>query len=133
MSSANTHTDLTGRILAVLVFLIGIGLLCLVFYMAWSLFHSPVSGLALPVKPGAVAPPASSIGIALTAFVQKVVLLALMTLAGSLISSKGIHLYYSAAHGGSAHDAPAKTTRNGHAPIPVQESAAAPPTQNPLS
>lgn len=79
-----------------LVFLVGIGLLCVVFALAYSLFRSPVPGLELPVKPGTAAPPAAGIGVALSAFARQVILLGLMTIAGSLIAGKGIHLYFSA-------------------------------------
>lgn len=117
MSSANTHTDLPGRILAFLVFLLGVGLLCLVFWLAWSLFRSPVPGLELPVKAGTAAPPAVGIGVALTAFVRQILLLALMTLAGSLIAGKGVHLYYSASHGPGSHGTPSVVSQNGR-PLP---------------
>lgn len=128
MSSANTHTDLPGRILAVVVFLLGIGLLCFVFSLAWSLFRSPVPGLELPVKPGTAAPPAAGIGIALTALARQLLLLAVMTIAGSLIAGKGLHLYFTAAHGGPRQEASATVSKNGSAASPQTPPAASPPT-----
>ncbi len=110
MPSAQTRHDLPGRILAFVVFLLGVGLLCLVFSVAWSLFRAPGAGLELPVKAGSGAPPAAGIGIALTAFVRQLLLLAVMTLAGSLIAGKGIHLYFSAAAHHSSRDTLCKRT-----------------------
>lgn len=96
-----THrSDLPARVLAFAVFLLGIGLLCLVFGQAWALFHAPVPQLPLPVKPGAVPPPAANIGLALADFARKLLLLIVMTVAGSLVAGKGIQLYF------SAHSAP---------------------------
>jgi len=67
-----THrSDLPARVLAFAVFLLGIGLLCLVFGQAWALFHAPVPQLPLPVKPGAAPPPAANIGLALADFARK--------------------------------------------------------------
>jgi len=92
-----THRhDLPARVLAFLVFLLGIGLLCLVFGQAWALFHAPVSQLPLPVPPGATPPPAANIGLALADFARQLLLLILMTVAGSLVAGKGIQLYFSA-------------------------------------
>ncbi len=92
-----THRhDLSARVLAFAVFLLGIALLCLVFGQAWALFHAPVPHLPLPIAPGATPPPAANIGLALADFGQKLLLLILMTVAGSLIAGKGIQLYFSA-------------------------------------
>ncbi len=86
----------SARALACVVFLLGIGLLCAVFALAWGLFHAPVPGLNLSASPAAVPPPAASIGAALTAFLRQLLLLALMTVAGSIVAGKGVHLYFSA-------------------------------------
>lgn len=92
-----THRhDLPARVLAFLVFLLGIGLLCLVFGQAWALFHAPVPQLPLPAAPGADPPPAANIGLALADFARKLLLLIVMTVAGSLVAGKGIQLYFSA-------------------------------------
>lgn len=118
MASAQTRPDLSGRILGFTVFLVGIALLCLVFSAAWALFRAPVAGLELPVAAGAAAPPAAGIGIALTAFVRQLLLLAVMIVSGSLVAGKGIQLYFTAAaHNHSVDDAPAgaKNGANGAA------------------
>lgn len=94
MSRTQPQTDLPGRLLALLVFLIGIGILIFVFVTALHLFQSPVPGLALPVASGTAAPPAVNIGTALIVFVRKLLLLGVMTIAGSVLASKGAHLYF---------------------------------------
>ncbi len=103
MTSQHPRPDIPSRLLALVVFLLGIGLLCAVFSLAWSLFQSPVPNLNLPVKPGAATPPAANIGVALTAFVRQLLLLAVMTIAGSVIAGKGIHLYFGTTHGNPPH------------------------------
>lgn len=123
MFATNTHNDLAGRILAVLVFILGIGLLCVVFALAWSLFRSPVPGLELPIKSGVPAPPAAGIGVALTAFARQVILLLLMTVAGTLIAGKGIHLYFSASQHHAHPGAPSGGSQNETATVAEAPSA----------
>ena len=111
MQSHPTRPDISARILAFTVFAIGIGLLCLVFALAWQLFRAPVPHLELPVATNAPPQPAANIGIALTAFVRQLLLLTLMTIAGSVIASKGIHLYFTAAsHARPSADANSTTS-----------------------
>ena len=86
--------DLPGRLVALLVFLLGVAMLVFVFVTALHLFQSPVPGLDLTTSPGTPPPPAASIGAALAAFARSLLLLGLMTLAGSLLASKGAHLYF---------------------------------------
>ena len=86
--------DLPGRLVALLVFLLGVAMLVFVFVIAVHLFESPVPGLDLPVKTGAPPPPAVNIGASLAVFARSLLLLGVMTLAGSLIASKGAHLYF---------------------------------------
>lgn len=99
MTPNHLRPDVPGRLLAFLVFLLGIGLLCAVFSLAWSLFQAPVPNLNLPVKPGMTTPAAANIGAALTAFVRQLLLLAVMALAGSIIASKGVQLYFGTTQG----------------------------------
>ncbi len=105
MSRANSQADLPGRLLALLVFLTGVGMLIFVFVTALHLFQSPVPGLALPVAAGTTAPPAANIGTALAQFVRELLLLGVMTLAGSLIAGKGAHLYFGTLY--PPHETPA--------------------------
>ena len=87
----------SGRTVALCVFALGVVLLTIVFALAYQLFRAPVAGLGLTATPGA-SPPAAAIGGALTVFVRQMVLLLLMTVAGSVMASKGIALYFSCAH-----------------------------------
>ena len=98
MPRTQTHADTSGRLVALLVFLLGVGMLVFVFVTALHLFQSPVPGLALPVAPGATAQPAANIGTALIVFLRELLLLGVMTLAGSILASKGAHLYFNTAH-----------------------------------
>lgn len=92
-----THRlDLSARVLAFAVFLLGIALLCLVFGQAWALFHAPVAHLPLPIAPGAAPPPPIALGAALAEFARQLLLLIVMTVAGSVVAGKGIQLYFSA-------------------------------------
>lgn len=128
MSSINAHRDFSGRLLAFILVLLGVGLLCGVFSVAWSLFQSPVPGLNLPVKAGAATPPAANIGLALTAFVRQLLLLAVMIIAGSLIAGKGVQLYFGTAHPVPPTE-PAVATRNGHEASPAPAERESTPKQ----
>ena len=96
MARLHTHGDLLGRLLAVLVLLVGIAALVFVFITAVHLFQSPVPGLGLPVPNGQPPPTGLNIGVALALLFSRLAILTLMILAGSLIASKGIHLYLGA-------------------------------------
>ena len=106
MSVPNSRADLTCRLLALLVFLLGIGILVFVFVTALHLFQSPVPGLETLQTPGAPPPAAANIGLSLASFGRNLLLLGVMTLAGSLLANKGAHLYFSTVYS-SAH-APAE-------------------------
>ena len=95
---ALSRTDLSCRLVALLVFLLGIGMLVFVFVSALHLFQSPVPGLEPLQTPGAAPPAAANIGVSLAGFARELLLLGVMTLAGSLLASKGAHLYFSAIH-----------------------------------
>lgn len=89
------RADLSSRLVALLVFLAGVAMLVSVFVIALHLFQSPVPGLEPLRTPGAAPPPAANIGTALAAFVRQLLLLGVMTLAGSLLANKGANLYLS--------------------------------------
>ena len=94
---ALSSTDLSCRLVALLVFLLGIGVLVFVFAAALHLFQAPVPGLEPLQTPGAPPPAAANIGLSLAGFARELLLLGVMTLAGSLLANKGVHLYFSAA------------------------------------
>jgi hypothetical protein len=102
-----SHADLSCRLVALLVFLLGIGILTFVFVTALHLFQSPVPGLETLQTPGAPPPAAANIGLSLAGFARELLLLGVMTLAGSLLANKGAHLYFSAAYSASPTAVPA--------------------------
>ena len=91
------HADLSCRLVALLVFLLGVGVLVFVFVLALHLFHAPVPGLEPLQTAGAPPPAAANIGLSLAGFARELLLLGVMTLAGSLLANKGVHLYFSTA------------------------------------
>lgn len=101
-----SHTDLSCRLVALLVFLLGIGMLVFVFVSALHLFQSPVPGLEPLQTPGAAPPAAANIGVSLAGFARELLLLGVMTLAGSLLASRGVHLYFSSIHTPAEHTPP---------------------------
>ena len=82
-----------GRVVAALVILVGVAVLVYVFAQAVQLFSSPVPGLGLPVPKGESPPSGMTIGVALAGLLSKLLILTVMIVAGSLIATKGIHLY----------------------------------------
>ncbi|MCL6628336.1 MAG: hypothetical protein K6U00_01890 [Armatimonadetes bacterium] len=83
--------DRRGRFVGMVVFALGIAVLIFVFIIAYTMFKSPVSHL-LPTA-GGKAPSAMDLGTAVAWVAVRIGLLFIMTLAGSLIASKGIQLY----------------------------------------
>lgn len=123
MPRTHPQPDLAGRLLAFLVFAVGVGMLMFVFAAAYRLFYAPVPGLGLPLAPHAAPPPAAGIGLALTALVRQLLLLFVMTVAGSLIAKQGIHLYFGASHWIEPGMPAENPSKNGHAPAARPEAA----------
>jgi hypothetical protein len=118
------HETIAARVTGILVFAAGIAILAFVFFTARGLFDAPLPRLAdrRPAEGVAAAPSAATeIGRSLTQFVRQLLLLLLMCVAGSVIASKGIQLYFAAAQapGGPGH-AP-----RGADPVPAAAPAAA--------
>lgn len=98
----------SGAILGILVFLVGIALLGYVFMTARDLFDAPPPALPPATAPtpapagaaSAATPAAQSaalvLGQSLTQFAQRLLVLLVMCVAGSVISSKGIELFFKA-------------------------------------
>jgi hypothetical protein len=107
----HSHADLSCRLVALLVFLLGIGILVFVFVTALHLFQSPVPGLETLQTPGAPPPAAANIGLSLAGFARELLLLGVMTLAGSLLANKGAHLYFSAAYSSAPESALAQPSQ----------------------
>lgn len=113
------HHDLPGRVLGLAVFLTGIVLLAVVFLSARGLFNEPLPPLPAAPSPAAAAAasgtpatsgpsPAIEIGRTFAHFLQRVVLLLLMCIAGSVTASKGIQLFFASRTLSPAPPAPTK-------------------------
>jgi hypothetical protein len=114
MQSGN-RSDLIGRIIGMLVFLVGVGLLMLVFYIAYGLFTKPAAqalGLILTGDPkkDAVTLNYVNLGVQFGTLLIRLLCLFIMSIASSLIANKGINLYFSAIQGTPVHFLGSKTT-----------------------
>ncbi|MDE2125327.1 MAG: hypothetical protein KGJ62_01925 [Armatimonadetes bacterium] len=95
------HHDVIGRVAGLLVFLLGVGLLLCVFYMAWGLFQMPAAralGLHFTGNPK-TDPMVATVGTQMAWLLFRLGYLFVMSVAGSLIANKGINLYFSALYG----------------------------------
>ena len=126
MPRSHAHTDRPSLAAGLIVVTLGIAMLILVFSLAYHMFTQPVPGLNLTSPPKGVPPPAASIGLTLTSFLQKLLLLALLTLVGSLVASKGVHLLFAAARSHSPsreereeQEEAVTVTKNGTLPHPI--------------
>lgn len=84
--------DWLGRMMAVLVFLAGIGLLLLVFYWSYKLFQVPPKQL-FQSNQNDGKPDLQSILSGLMVSLRSILLLALMAVVGGMIANRGIQLY----------------------------------------
>ena len=92
--------ETTGRIIALLTFLAGVALLVFVAVVAYS-FFTQSTAIPVPAR-DTTTPTATRLGeSAIRIFVQ-IALLFILTIVGSLLASKGIHLY-SIATGNDRH------------------------------
>ena len=92
--------ETTGRIIGLLTFLAGIGLLVFVAVLAYS-FFTHTTAVPLPMK-DTTTPTATLLGESAIQLFFKIALLIVLTVVGSLLASKGIHLY-SVATGNDRH------------------------------
>lgn len=100
MPTAN-RGDIIGRIVGMFVFLIGVALLLLVFHIAYNLFTTPPAaalGLKFTGDPKKD-PAAATIGAQFAWLLFRIGYLVIMSVASSMVSNKGINLYFSALHG----------------------------------
>jgi len=98
---SGSRSDILGRVIGMLVFLVGVGLLVFVFMHAFQMFSlKPADALGLrftgdPKKD----PLLSEIGYRFGWIFVQVAFLFIMSFAASLISQRGINLYFSAMQG----------------------------------
>ena len=90
--SAPRH-DLTGRVIGLLLCLAGVAIIGGVIYLAYGLYKDP--NLAkLPAAPqGQSGIPITDVGSVFMGLIFRVMLLAIMSVSGSLIANKGIHMF----------------------------------------
>ncbi len=99
--SSGYRGDVTGRVLGAITFLIGVGLLGFVFHEAYGLFSSnsqQALGLVFTGNPK-LDPSAMKVATQFGWLILKIAVMFIMAIAGSLISQKGINLYFSAVRG----------------------------------
>lgn len=97
--AASTTHDWPVRIVGLLVFLAGVGILVWVFLEANRLFHAPAPPLPAAPPANAANPgpsPFIAIGASFSDLLRRLLLLLLMSVAGSVIASKGVQLYFAA-------------------------------------
>lgn len=86
--------DLFGRILGIIVFLGGIGVLAFVFMTAYHFFNSPLGEIRPPAQMAADAAPAAELGQSALRVLIRIALLIVMTIVGSLIAGRGVQMYF---------------------------------------
>ena len=99
--SSGYRGDLTGRTLGAITFLIGVGLLGVVFYAAYRLFNissDQALGLAFTGNPK-LDPSAMKVATQFGWLLMRIALMFIMAIAGSSMAQKGINLYFSAVKG----------------------------------
>jgi len=122
----------TGHAAGMIFFLLGVGLLIVCFYFAYTMFTHPVPGLTDAIA-GASIPPSPNhptnmalprIGGVLIEFTLKLVVLAFMIFVASQIASRGIHQYFAAAGPVTATTSPAPASAPSPPP-PIEPGKAA--------
>lgn len=83
--------SLAGRLLGILVFLVGIAILVVVAVLAYNLFSASTS--SVQVKPGDDGA-AASLGASVLRLIYQILLLVVLCIAGSLVAARGLHLYF---------------------------------------
>lgn len=104
--SAAQRGDLIGRIIGLLVFFVGVGLLLVVFKLAYGLFAaSPATALGIQITGDPKHDPGVAlIGQAFGYLLVKILLLFMMSVAASFVAQKGINLFFSCTHGGKREE-----------------------------
>ncbi len=88
--------SLFARILGILVFLVGIGLLAFAFVTAYNWFTDPSAGLQMVPGPSSTVPATTTMGTSALRLFIRLALLLIMTIIGSLIASRGAQIYFAA-------------------------------------
>jgi heme A synthase len=86
-----TSRDWFGRLLSVVVFLTGIGLMLVAFWLAYRMFQTPPQRLFQDT--GNQNPNLGAIATGIWAALRGILLLVLMTVVGGMVANRGISLY----------------------------------------
>jgi hypothetical protein len=104
LTTPSHQHDRLGRLIGLAVFFAGVGLLAWVFVRANDLFNAPPPAVPNPPAPpppagaGASAAPSPFVPIAASfaTLLRQLLLLLLMSVAGSLMASKGVQMFFAA-------------------------------------
>lgn len=84
--------SVAGRVLGILVFLVGIAILVGVAVVTYRLFNT--SAAVLKPTPGAPSGAVAQLGSSAIKMFYQIALLIVMCIAGSLLAARGLHLYF---------------------------------------
>jgi len=96
-----------GRVLGIIVFLVGIWILVTVAVVTSRLFTA--SSSVLQVTPGSPVGATSELGSSAIRLLYQIALLVVLCVAGSLVAARGLHLYFVASGSPPARRAATKT------------------------
>ena len=90
--AAHRH-DILARVIGLLLCLVGVAIIGVVIFLAWELYKDP--NLAKLPKPpaGQSGIPVTDVGSIFMRLIFQIGLLAIMSVSGSLIANKGIHMF----------------------------------------
>ena len=88
------NNDILGRILGVLIIVVGVVMLYLVFQYALEMFTSDTMGLRVPEGKAAAGAALNALGVSTVLLFARIALLFLMAIIGSMVTSKGISLMF---------------------------------------
>ncbi|HOM71404.1 MAG TPA: hypothetical protein PLU88_04460 [Armatimonadota bacterium] len=86
--------DLTARIIGLTVFALGIAILVFSFLLAYKLFISPENGLVMNTPQADGSPVTVNLSRSALFMVLQISALFIMVLAGSVIASRGVQMYF---------------------------------------
>ena len=98
--------DVVSRVIGVMVFVGGIALLAVVFFLAYRYFSTDMGALQTEFAPKPATGPTEDLGHSALKMLGSIALLIVMALVGSLLAGKGLQLYFAA----NGREAPPRST-----------------------
>lgn len=92
--AVSSRGDLFARIMGFLVFILGVAIILMTMRMALGLWNDP--NLGFKVAPGGASPALVNVGLGFGRLLIRIILLFLISICGSQIANKGVHLYFTA-------------------------------------